>query len=261
MDFQGLATPLSPQCLNHIASTLDTELPAIWAVLSVETAGSGYLSDRRPKILFERHKFHQFTQGQFDSVAPDLSQVTAGGYGEDGANQYDRLERAMALDETAALNSASWGLAQIMGFNADKVGFADVREMITAFTDSEDQQIGAMAAFITQSGLGNALRSGDWATFASGYNGPNFQQDGYDNKLAVFHARYEVGPLPDLLVRGVQMALIFIGVQGVGGVDGWFGKNTQNALLKFQEDERLAPSGKPDDATVAALMQRAGWQV
>lgn len=259
MNFQGLAAPLSPQCLDQISATLQANLPAIWAVLSVETAGSGYLSDRRPKILFERHQFHRLSQGQFDTVAPDLSQATAGGYGAEGANQYDRLTRAMALDETAALSSTSWGLGQIMGFNADKVGFADVREMITAFTESEDQQIGAMAAFISQAGLGDALRSGDWTTFASGYNGPNYQQDGYQKKLAVFHARYAIGPLPDLLVRGVQIALIFSGLPGVGGVDGWFGENTQNALLKFQEDSGLPQSGQPDDVTVAALMMTVGW--
>jgi hypothetical protein len=31
----------------------------------------------------------------------------------------------MALDEQAALRSASWGIGQIMGFNAKEAGFAD----------------------------------------------------------------------------------------------------------------------------------------
>lgn len=259
MDFSGFAAPLSPQCLDHIAGTMATDIPAIWAVLSVETAGCGFLADKRPKILFERHKFHEFTQGQFDAVAPDLSQSTGGGYGAGGANQYDRLQRAMALDETAALKSASYGLAQIMGFNSGAVGFDDVREMIKAFADSEDQQVGAMAAFITGAGLDTALQTGDWATFAAGYNGANFADRGYDKSLALFHARYVVGPLPDLTVRAVQMALIFVDIPNVGGVDGWFGKNTQNALLQFQQNESLPATGRPDDATVAALMQKAGW--
>jgi hypothetical protein len=40
-----------------------------------------------------------------------------GCYGPRGASQYDRLNRAILKDRTAALQSASWGLGQIMGMN------------------------------------------------------------------------------------------------------------------------------------------------
>lgn len=227
--------------------------------MSVETAGSGFLADRRPKILFERHIFHNRTHGKFDAIAPGISNASAGGYGEVGGEQYERLERAMALDEQAALESASWGLAQIMRFNASAVGFSDVREMIEAFKDTEDQHIGAMATFIDHADLRQAIRSFNWLKFARGYNGTNFQKNSYDKKLALFHARYAVGPLPDLLVRAVQMALLFIGATGVGSVDGWFGEKTQKALLKFQQSQQLPLSGRPDDQTVALLIKAAGW--
>jgi hypothetical protein len=36
------------------------------AVLTVETLGSGFLPDRRPRILFERHFFPSETKGAFD---------------------------------------------------------------------------------------------------------------------------------------------------------------------------------------------------
>lgn len=259
MDFQGVAAPLSAHGLGNAASRLDAQLPAVWAVLTVETSGSGFLADRRPKILFERHKFHALTHGRFANVAPDLSQPTAGGYGDTGAFQYERLARAMSLDETAALKSASWGLGQVMGFNAEAVGFGDVRSMVSAFCACEDAQLAAMAAFVSNAGLARALRQGDWAAFAAGYNGRDFQRNDYDTKLATAHARYQVGPLPDLLVRWTQMALIFSGVPGVGAVDGWFGQNTQFALLRFQRDAGLQPTGKPDAPTVARLAQRMGW--
>lgn len=38
----------------------------VWVILTVETLGSGFLPDRRPKILFERHIFHSETKGAFD---------------------------------------------------------------------------------------------------------------------------------------------------------------------------------------------------
>lgn len=37
------------------AQTLGVPTPAVKAVASVESAGAGFLSDGRPKILFERH--------------------------------------------------------------------------------------------------------------------------------------------------------------------------------------------------------------
>ena len=260
MNFEGFAAPLSPACMEYVSGLLEVDMPSIWAVLDVETAGCGYLPDRRLQILFERHKFDQFTNRIWRGSAPDLSNPEAGGYGERGAGQYPRLLRAMALDETAALKCTSWGLGQVMGFNAASAGFDDVRKMIAAFADSEDQQLTSMAAFIQRNGLDAPLRQRDWAAFAAGYNGAAYWKHGYDQKLAMRHARYEVGPLPDLMVRAVQLALVLIGIPDVGGVDGWYGQGTQKALLAFQARESLTPTGRPDDETVACLMQRAGWQ-
>jgi hypothetical protein len=45
---------------------------------------------------------------------PDISNPKPGGY-KGGAGEYSRLEAAMTLDKEAALKSASWGLAQVMG--------------------------------------------------------------------------------------------------------------------------------------------------
>jgi len=83
-------------------------LPEIWSVLGVETSGCGFLPDRWPKLLFERHIFHRLTGGRFDAEDPDVSQPTPGGYGRSGAHQYNRLAAAaIALNRGAALQSAS----------------------------------------------------------------------------------------------------------------------------------------------------------
>jgi hypothetical protein len=250
--FEGKGMPLSEDGLREAGRALDVELPALWAVMTVETRGCGFLPDRRPLVLFERHWFRKLTGGAFDNAAPDLSNATAGGYGKGGAHQHERLERAIALDRRAALESTSWGLGQVMGFNARAVGFADVEAMVAAMCESEDQQFQAMVAFIKDRGLGAHLRAGDWATFARLYNGPDFQKNKYDTKLAMAHARFETGPLPDLRVRAAQLYLSFLGFDA-GGVDGWFGEKTQNAVVKFQASRGLPTGGKLDDATFAAL--------
>ena len=69
------------------------------------------------------------------------------------------------------------------------------------------------------------------------------------------NARFKVGPLPDLTVRWVQMALQYLGF-AAGGVDGWFGAQTQRALIAFQKSTGLAATGLPDPGTKAALHSR-----
>ena len=54
-------------------------------------------------------------------------------------------------DRTAALQSCSWGIGQIMGENFALAGFADVEQMVAAMSASEDQQLVAMANFLVSS--------------------------------------------------------------------------------------------------------------
>src|ERR1700704_2753875 len=121
LPFQGTALALSSEGLAAVAGSLGVHAPEIWAVLAVETKGCGYLPDRRPQILYERHIFHRLTQGRFDDG--DVSDLTPGGYGSRGAQQYDRLAKAIERDRRAALQSASWGIGQIMGENYELAGF------------------------------------------------------------------------------------------------------------------------------------------
>lgn len=250
--FTGTGTPLTQKGLDALATELAVPLPALWAVLAVETSGCGFMADRRPLILFERHWFSKLTKGRFDANHADISNRTPGGYGNRGVAQYARLERAVALDRKAALQSTSWGLGQVMGFNAETVGFSNVEEMVKACMESEDGQMRAMCGFITSANLAKRLRDKDWAGFAFRYNGTDFQKNKYDEKLKTFNARFEVGPLPDLNVRWAQMSLMYLGYI-TGGVDGWFGAKTQAALLRFQKDQGIAQSGAPDAATTTAL--------
>ena len=70
--FEGKGRPLSESGVTQAGATLNVGLPALWAVMTVETKGCGFLPDRRPLILFERHVFHRLTQGRFAKDAPDL---------------------------------------------------------------------------------------------------------------------------------------------------------------------------------------------
>ncbi|HEY4263813.1 MAG TPA: N-acetylmuramidase domain-containing protein [Micropepsaceae bacterium] len=255
-NFAGEGRPLSQNGFDAARTAIGVEDVALWAVLSVETSGCGFLADRRPKILFERHIFHRLTNGRFDAVAPDISAPSSGGYGQSGAPQYARLESAVRLDEDAALQSASWGLGQIMGENHKAAGFADVKDLVTAMVESEDGQLRAMANFIEASAMAPALRSRDWAQFARRYNGPNFAQNNYDGQLQNFCSLFTTGKLPDLRVRAAQVYLTYRGFSP-HGIDGVAGENTSDAVKAFQSSMGAAPTGTIDDGLLDALARSA----
>ena len=122
MEFTGSGKPLTEAAFDDAINRLQCDPAALWAILSVETRGFGYLADRRPKILYERHIFAARTGRKFDAANPDISSSTPGGY-IGGAGEFDRLGRAIQLDRRAALESASWGLEHIMGFNAGSLSY------------------------------------------------------------------------------------------------------------------------------------------
>jgi hypothetical protein len=253
MDFTGRSLALSAEGLANVATQLSVGVAEVSAILSVETYGAGFLPDRRPKILFERHIFSRLTAGQYDASNPDVSAPTQGGYGDGGAHQYDRLTEAISLDRSAALQSASWGIGQVMGENYKVAGFADVETMVTAMADSEDAQLLALGGFVAGNGLAKFLAVHDWASFARGYNGPNYAINRYDIQLNGFYQKYVVGGSPDLKIRSAQVYLVFRDFDP-HGIDGIPGPATQSALAAFQTSIGASPTGILDNATMQALL-------
>ncbi|WP_206736599.1 N-acetylmuramidase family protein [Pseudomonas protegens] len=168
------------------ADALGCEVEAVKAVAITETASSGsYFTkagdDEVTAILFERHYFHQLTNGQFDSSNPDISSSSRGGYGTYSA-QYGKLIRAYRLSANAALKSASWGRFQIMGKNFSSAGYLSVEEFVRDLSRSEKNHLKAFVNFVkADSVLSSAIVQKDWLSFALRYNGP--AQDGYDVRM------------------------------------------------------------------------------
>jgi hypothetical protein len=256
MEFQGKGIPLSVEGFQKALDLLGlkTDAAALWAVLSVETLGFGFLNDRRPQILFERHVFHQQTKGRFDSKDPSISNATPGGY-SGKEKEYDRLSKAISLDREAALNSASWGLGQLMGFNCKSAGFQSVEDMVVAMMHNEDAQLWGMANFIKKIGVDDELRNHNWAGFAKKYNGPAYQKHQYDSRLGSAYGRYKA-LLPDLDLRKAQAALKYLGYE-IGPIDGLHGRRTEGALNEFQAKNNLPVNGDLDEATKNTLFSQA----
>lgn len=243
MNFQGSGRPIDDEGMNQVCSALGIAEPEVWAVLTVETRGFGFLQDRRPQILFERHIFHRLTGGVHDAGNEAISNRNPGGY-VGGRGEYDRLIKAMELDREAALQSASWGIGQVMGFNFEVAGFSTVDAMVEDMVKSENAQLMAMANFIKFNNLADALRRNNWVSFARGYNGRDFKKNEYDTRLAAAHAKYS-NILPDLALRTAQAALRYLGIDP-GPVDGLRGRRTRSAITHFQEQFGLPVTGELD---------------
>jgi N-acetylmuramidase len=251
--FLGTAAPLTARGVGEATDTLGISAAQLWAVIDVETGGCGFLPDRRPEILFEHPKFKKLTGGNFDAQAPDLSN-DGDHYGQAGAFQYERLERAIALaGADVAERCASWGIAQILRENAPQLGFVDVQAMVAAMTASEDQQLQVMVDFIKNNKLQHALASDDFPTFARGYNGENFAEKHYDRRLAAANAKFVHGGLPDLAVRTAQVCLRFL-KHDPGRIDGVLGPRTRSAMVAvLQPNVRGATISDITDEMIARL--------
>lgn len=254
-EFRSHGAALDDEGLENALDLAKVSAAQLWAVLAVETLGNGFYSDRRPKILFERHVFSRLTHQEFDAQHPGISSKSPGNYGATGDHQYDRLNHAICLDRKAALQSTSWGLGQIMGFNFACTGCADVESMVKRMVMSENEQLLCTVGTLIGGGSIAALRAKDWANFARRYNGPNYAINNYDLRLSAAYQKFSYGGTPDLRIRTAQTYLTYLGWHP-GPIDGIVGKQTRDAMNLYQAQEGLEQTLVLDDETLEHLRGR-----
>lgn len=182
--------------IERAAEVLGVDVPAVMAVNEVESRGSGFLSTGLPAILFERHimrrrlAHHRIASAPWEASHPEVVNRSPGGY-RGGTAEHDRLEVAKGIDHSAAIESASWGLFQIMGFHYALLGFDSPQDMERAAAHSEGLQLDMFVAFVkAHPAMHRALRAHDWAGFARRYNGPAYHINSYDTRMADAYGRH-----------------------------------------------------------------------
>jgi len=192
MNFHGKAKRLDDIDLPREGAYLGVGEDEVHAILDVESAGTGFDSRGRPKMLFEPHIFYRLLGKGSERDRAVKSGLAYPRWKRDyPKDSYPRLLRAMVINTEIALQSASWGLGQVMGFNHIAAGYLSAQEMVTAFLDDEEIHLRAMLKFIKTNRLDDELRRHDWAGFARGYNGPGFAKNKYDTKLAAAFAKWQ----------------------------------------------------------------------
>ncbi|OTN41840.1 MULTISPECIES: N-acetylmuramidase domain-containing protein [Acinetobacter calcoaceticus/baumannii complex] len=166
---------------------------------AVEGRGVGFLSNGKPKILFERHRMYAYLRlkkgtafaDKMAAERPNIVNRKTGGYLGNEA-EYVRLEQAKQIDVDSALMSTSWGQFQVMGENWKQLGYASVQEFVEQQFVSESYQLEAFIRFIEwKTGtfdkkkvtLIDALRAENWDIVFTLYNGSNYKKLGYQAKF------------------------------------------------------------------------------
>ena len=194
--FRGKAKRLDAWDFARIGRLIRVGEDEVRAVVEVEAAGSGFDALGRPKMLFEPHVFwRELGEGPKRTWAESAGLAyPRWGQRPYPGDSYPRLDAAIRTDRAGALRSASWGLAQIMGFNHKAAGYISAEAMVADFLDDEERHVEAMVRFIISEGLDDDLREHRWEGFARGYNGPGYARHGYHVKLAAAYAKWTRRP-------------------------------------------------------------------
>lgn len=260
-----------PEVLKQIddaARRLGVKAAALAAVAHIESGGRAHaMVDGRaePLIRFEGHYFDKRLSGSRRQRARDekLASPRAGAIANPAsqAARWRLVERAAAIDRTAAYESVSWGMGQVMGAHWNWLGYTSVHALVADARAGVGGQLRLMSRYIVKAQLSSALRDHDWAAFASGYNGPNYRANSYDVKLARAYARYSAKGEGDrallgigargVAVKEVQEALNTHGFRLV--VDGVFGQKTLETVRQFQQEAGLHDDGVVGPQTMTAL--------
>lgn len=195
---------LTEDQIREIAKDYNLEYACIKAVIEVESAGSGFQSDGRPKILFEGHRFYYWLK----QLGIDPTELIPGNeniiypkwvktyYKED---QWKRFDKAKKISVEAAIMSCSWGMFQIMGENV-KNGllrrYSNLNSFFVAQHLSEKEHMLDFIDFVNNKKLKGLplityLRAKDWANFSYSYNGGGYKQNQYDTKLERAYNSYK----------------------------------------------------------------------
>lgn len=183
---------LRPEDLQKAAAILRVDVAAIKALVAVESRGNGFLPSRRCVILYERHIMRRRLLyfglpaervTELEATNPNLVNARTGGY-YGGEREWGRMEQAAQIHRIAALESASWGLFQVMGFHAQRLGYGDAEQFAEAMSRSEGDHLEAFIRFIEADPvLHRGLQNHEWEVVARRYNGAAYARHGYHTRL------------------------------------------------------------------------------
>ena len=266
------------KAIGQFAEANGIEKAALLAIAEVESGGVAFSNvdgKMLPLILYEYHVFYRWpgltSAARGEAVKKGLATPHSGVIPYPGSQKarYTLLERAATINEDAAYAACSWGVGQVLGENAEWLGYGKPKALAERAMDSVEGQVEVMLAFIRKRGLIDALNAHDWNGFARVYNGAGNVAD-YAPKMEKAYKKFAGGaPLPVEVnpvelrtgMRGESVARLQRLLRGLGYslvVDADFGPATKRQVTLFQADQGLAATGIATSATIARLEAHSG---
>lgn len=189
--------------IQLLSNLLDVDKEALLAVIAIESSGNAFSKSGKPIIRFENHIFWKYwgknNPTQFDNFYM-FAKDANGKSRADGKNwlghwfrssttdvwhemhktlseetqqlEWQAFEKARTLDDKTAIYSTSFGLGQVIGFNALQAGYQDVDEFVNDMSSEKLQLISVIEFIKNNKTMLEALRQNDFVSFAKVYNGP-----------------------------------------------------------------------------------------
>jgi len=281
-EFQaGAALQRTKGAVERAAAMVPCHPAMIAAFIDVEAGGTGYYANNMLKVLPEPHWLYRLLPtGQRNKALmlglaiKSWSRSTYRRMFPTAMSRYDYLnDVASRWGKEIAVDTASWGAGQVMGFNAEKCGYGSAVEMYDAFAGSEDEQIIAIVKYLIRSGGRDELQREDCQGLARIYNG--------SGQVAIYAPRLEEAlkrrkrqkwqktPNSRLPAKrdkdwigmgdsGAQVKVLQEQLVALGyfvEVDGDFGPATRRAVRNFQHDRGLKVDGYAGSDTMAELIR------
>lgn len=196
---------LNDELLEKVAKESSLELALLKTLKEVETGkSSGFIKEGVPVILFEGHIFYKLLKAKkglayvnsLCSKYPTLVYPKwTSRYYLGGIKEHNRLDTAVKIDRDCALQSASYGLFQVMGMNYKLCGYTNLQDFINDMWKSHEEQIKITIKFLSNATYSGKtllywLKNHNWNNFAAGYNGPEYKTNKYHTKLATAYEKY-----------------------------------------------------------------------
>jgi N-acetylmuramidase len=183
----------------QVGASTGIEAAVIAAVLATESGSAASTTDfasllnRRMTIRFENHYFYRLwgkshqgafaeqykfgaknRQGRYQSYLgqawrPDAKSPWKDFHQSQSGN-WEVLDSSVQLNETAALESISMGMGQLMGSNYATLGYSTPQAMFKDLQSSARAQLDGVVNFMLKNARG-ALQRRDFVAFAAAYNG------------------------------------------------------------------------------------------